>query len=197
MARLTITAIGNQKGGVGKTSTTLGLAAALNALGRRVLVLDIDAQANATSTLDAAGGFDMYDVLGAEDGAPLSGVFGAGIVLGEGYSDVVLVATGSEVALCVTASERLAAAGVSARVVSMPSWDRFEEQNTGFQRGIFPPNVPVLAVEAAATMGWHKYADDVIGIERFGASAPGALVLDRLGINVDHVVERAQALLAD
>ena len=135
------------------------------------------------------------DIEVVTDGSAIE--FGAGIVRGEGDADVVLVATGSEVALCVTASERLAAAGVSARVVSMPSWDRFEEQNTGFQRGIFPPNVPVLAVEAAATMGWHKYADDVIGIERFGASAPGALVLDRLGINVDHVVERAQALLAD
>jgi len=62
-----VTAIGNQKGGVGKTSTTLGLAAALSRLGRRVLVLDVDAQANATSTLDAAGEYDMYDVLNAED----------------------------------------------------------------------------------------------------------------------------------
>jgi transketolase len=123
--------------------------------------------------------------------------FGAGIVRGDGDADIVLVATGSEVALCVTAAEQLGEAGVSARVVSMPSWDRFEEQNTGFHRGIFPPNVPVLAVEAASTMGWHKYADDVIGIDRFGASAPGGLVLDQLGINVDHVVERARALLAD
>ena len=67
MASPTITALGNQKGGVGKTSTTLGLAAALTALGRKVLVLDIDAQANATSTLDASGDFDMYDVLSAEE----------------------------------------------------------------------------------------------------------------------------------
>ncbi|MDJ0769453.1 MAG: transketolase [Ilumatobacter sp.] len=123
--------------------------------------------------------------------------FGAGIVRGDGDPDVVLVATGSEVAVCTHASDRLAEAGVSARVVSMPSWDRFEAQNTGFRRGIFPPNVPVLAVEAGVGLGWHRYADDVIGIERFGASAPGSVALDKLGINVDHVVERAQALLTD
>ncbi len=123
--------------------------------------------------------------------------FGAGIVRGDGDPDIVLVATGSEVAVCVEAFEQLAATGTSARVVSMPSWDRFDLQNTGFQRGIFPPNVPVLSVEAATTLGWHKYADDVIGIDRFGASAPGDVVLHNLGINVDHVVERAIALLAN
>jgi transketolase len=123
--------------------------------------------------------------------------YGAGIVHGDGDPDVVLVATGSEVPVCVAAAEQLAAAGRSARAVSMPSWDRFDAQNTGFHRGIFPPNVPVLAVEAGASLGWHKYADDVIGIDRFGASAPGPVALDKLGINVDHVVERATALLAD
>ena len=123
--------------------------------------------------------------------------FGAGIVTGDGEPDVVLVASGSEVPVCVAASAQLREVGVSARVVSMPSWDRFDEQNTGFQRGIFPPNVPVLAVEAGSSMGWHKYADDVIGIDRFGASAPGGQVLANLGINPEHVAERARALLAD
>ena len=123
--------------------------------------------------------------------------FGAGIVRGDGAPDIVLVATGSEVALCVSAAEQLAGSGVAAQVVSMPSWDRFEQQNTGFHRGIFPPGVPVLSVEAATTLGWHKYADDAIGIDRFGASAPGGVALRNLGINVDHVVERANALLAD
>ncbi len=122
--------------------------------------------------------------------------FGAGIVTGDGEPDIVIVATGSEVPVAVTASERLGADGVSARVVSMPSWDRFDEQNTGFHRGIFPPNVPVLAVEAGASMGWHKYADDVVGIDRFGASAPGGVALDRLGINPDHVVIHANDLIA-
>jgi len=123
--------------------------------------------------------------------------FGAGVVHGAGDPDIVLVATGSEVAVCVAASDRLAAAGTSARVVSMPSWDRFDQQNTGFRHRILPPGVPVLSVEAASTLGWHKYADDAIGIDRFGASAPGAVALHHLGINVDHIVERANALLAD
>jgi transketolase len=122
---------------------------------------------------------------------------GAGIVRDvDGRPDVVLVGTGSEVPVCVAAASKLAETGIKARVVSMPSWDRFEEQNEGTRRQVFFPGVKVLSVEAGATMGWHKYADDAIGIDRFGASAPGNTVLDELGINVDHVVARAQALLA-
>jgi transketolase len=78
----------------------------------------------------------------------------------------------------------------------MPSWDRFAEQDADVRDAVLPPGVPVLSVEAAATLGWERWADDVIGIDRFGASAPGALVLDKLGINADHVVERATALLS-
>ncbi len=122
--------------------------------------------------------------------------FGAGIVTGDGDPDVVLVATGSEVPVCVAAAERLGESGISARVVSMPSWDRFEQQDTDFRRSVFPPDVPVLAIEAGISLGWHRYADDVVSIERFGASAPGDVVLDELGINPGHVVERARALLA-
>ena len=122
---------------------------------------------------------------------------GAGIVVDEDGPDVVLVATGSEVAVCVHAAEQLAGEGITARVVSIPSWDRFEQQDEPTQEAILPPDLPVLAVEAGVALGWHRYADDVISIERFGASAPGNAVLDRLGINVDHVVERARALLAD
>jgi transketolase len=122
---------------------------------------------------------------------------GAGIVVEAPDPDVVLVATGSEVALCVHASTRLADAGVSVRVVSMPSWDRFEQQDEPTRHAILPPDTPVLAVEAGVSLGWHRYADDVVSIDRFGASAPGNTVLDRLGINVDHVIERCRALLAN
>ncbi len=121
---------------------------------------------------------------------------GAGIVREpDGAPALVLLATGSEVALCVEAAERLAAEGVPARVVSLPSWDRFAAQDEGYRRQLLPPGVPVLSVEAASTFGWKEYADAAIGIDRFGTSAPGGLVLEQLGINVDAVVARAHALL--
>jgi transketolase len=120
---------------------------------------------------------------------------GGGVVRGtEAQPDVVLVATGSEVSLCVEAAEALDKEGVIAQVVSLPSWDRFEAQPADYQDLVLPADVPVLSVEAATTFGWERYADDSIGIDRFGASAPGAVALDHLGINVDHVVARATAL---
>ncbi|HUV17533.1 MAG TPA: transketolase [Ilumatobacteraceae bacterium] len=121
---------------------------------------------------------------------------GAGIVSdSEGAPELVLVATGSEVEVCVDAAVRLRAAGRNVRVVSLPSWDRFSAQDETYRDSIMPAGVPTLSVEAATTFGWERWSDDSIGIDRFGASAPGELVLERLGINVDHVVERANALL--
>jgi transketolase len=79
--------------------------------------------------------------------------------------------------------------------VSMPSWDRFERQGDEVRASVLPPGVPVLSVEAASTFGWARWADRSIGIDRFGASAPGALVLDRLGINLDNVVTTARAMV--
>ena len=107
----------------------------------------------------------------------------------------MIVATGSEVALAIDAAERLVESGIETQVVSLPSWDRLARQDRSFLDELFPPGVPVLSVEAATTFGWERYADDSIGIDRFGESAPGAVVLDGLGINVDHVVERATALV--
>jgi len=121
---------------------------------------------------------------------------GAGIVTdSDDPPDVVLLGTGSEVEVCVDAADRLREQGRSVRVISLPSWDRFAEQDEAFRDSILPAGVPTLSVEAATTFGWERYSDDSIGIDRFGASAPGELVLDKLGINVDHVVERANALL--
>jgi transketolase len=121
---------------------------------------------------------------------------GAGVVVNPAAKpQVVLIGTGSEVAVCVEAAQRLTDRGIAVRVVSMPSWDRFAQQPTDFRHDILPPGVPTLSLEAAVTFGWERWADDSIGIDRFGASAPGPLVLDKLGINVDHVVERAEALI--
>jgi len=122
---------------------------------------------------------------------------GAGIVADcDGSPQLILVGTGSEVALCVQAGAQLTADGVRVRVVSMPSWDRFASQNEGTRRLVLHPGVPVLSVEAATTFGWSRWADDSVGIDRFGASAPGNLVMEQLGINLEHVVERAKALIA-
>jgi len=109
---------------------------------------------------------------------------------------LVLIGTGSEVALCVEARERLITDGIAAAVVSMPSWDLFAAQPADYRALVLPPSVPRLAVEAASTFGWERWADDAVGIDRFGASAPGAVALGELGINVDNVVARAHRLLA-
>lgn len=111
--------------------------------------------------------------------------------------DLVLVGTGSEVSLCVDAAHELAHEGFRVRVVSMPSWELFDEQDDDYTDDVLPPDVPVLAVEAAATFGWDRWADDVVGLDRFGASAPGSVALENLGFNVDNVVARARELLGD
>ena len=105
--------------------------------------------------------------------------------------DIVLVGTGSEVQLCLGAAPTLASEGIRARVVSFPSWDLFARQPADYRADVFPPGVPVLSVEAGATLGWERYADDSIGLDRFGASAPGDVVMEKLGFTTEHVVERA------
>ena len=121
---------------------------------------------------------------------------GAGAVHDNGSPpSLVIVATGSEVALAIDAAERLDSEGMATRVVSLPSWDRLARQDGDFRRSLLPAGVPVLSVEAATTFGWERFADDSIGIDRFGASAPGDVVLEELGINVDHVLQRARALI--
>ena len=122
---------------------------------------------------------------------------GGGIVRAvDGHPALVIVATGSEVALAISAAEQLESEGIVAQVVSLPSWDRLAAQDKAYRATLFPDGVPVLSVEAATTFGWERFADDSIGIDRFGASAPGDIVLDRLGINVGHVVARAKALVS-
>jgi transketolase len=110
--------------------------------------------------------------------------------------DLVLIGTGSEVHVCLGAAERLRSEGIVARVVSMPSWDLFELQDEGYQESVLPSDVPTLAVEAATSFGWDRWADDSVSIDRFGASAPGKVALANLGFTPENVAERAKQLLA-
>jgi transketolase len=111
--------------------------------------------------------------------------------------DIVLVGTGSEVEVVLKAAAELKAAGILATVISMPSFKIFEEQDEAYKASIFPLGTPTISVEAGATMGWWKYVGRegvAIGVDRFGASAPGPIVLEKLGISVANVVETAKKL---
>jgi transketolase len=112
-----------------------------------------------------------------------------------GDLDLVLVGTGSEVQLCVAAREQLAADGVSARVVSMPCAGLFDAESDSYRESVLPSEVPTLAVEAGASFGWDRYADDVIAIDRFGGSGPWKTAMAELGFTTENVVARARALL--
>jgi transketolase len=116
----------------------------------------------------------------------------------DGNPDVVLIATGSEVALAMTAREQLAEQGIAARVVSMPSTTLFDRQDAGWRRAVLPAGVPRLAVEAGVGDPWRKYVGldgAVIGIDRFGESAPGNALFKHFGFTPEHVAAAAAALL--
>ncbi len=111
---------------------------------------------------------------------------------------VILIASGSEVSVALEAQQALARNDVESRVVSMPSWELFDRQPETYRREVLPAGVPKLAIEAGSPRGWRDYVGDgggVIGINRFGASAPGQVALENLGIHVDRVVEAALTLL--
>jgi transketolase len=111
---------------------------------------------------------------------------------------VILIGTGSEVWPCVDAAKKLNEEGIATRVVSLPSWRIFEEQSAEYRANVLPAGVPKLAVEAGAPLGWWKYVGsdgDIIGLERFGASAPGPKVLTELGFTADNVAARAKKLV--
>ncbi|MCU1457345.1 MAG: transketolase [Actinomycetia bacterium] len=111
--------------------------------------------------------------------------------------DLILVGTGSELQLCLAAADHLAdEEGLSVRVVSFPCWELFEELEEEEQLEVLPGDVPTLAVEAASSFGWDRWVDDVVSIDEFGASSPGAVAMEEFGFTTDNVVERALELLA-
>lgn len=129
---------------------------------------------------------------GTEDGGTLRGAY---VLADIDEPDVIIVATGSEVHLAVDAARALETQSIAARVVSMPSWEVFEDQDDDYQHSVFRDGVPVLAVEAGVAMGWERYADDCLCIDRYGLSAPAEAVFKEFGFTADNVAARARRLL--
>jgi transketolase len=130
--------------------------------------------------------------------APASGLRrGAYALTDDDSPDVVLVATGAEVTTALGARDLLAEKGVHARVVSMPCWELFEDEDADYRDEVLPPGVPKISVEAATTFGWSRWVDASIGIDTFGASGKGDKVLAHFGISPDAVAGRVQELVAE
>jgi transketolase len=134
--------------------------------------------------------------------APAAGVAKGAYILADaadGKPDVLLLATGTELQLAVSAYEQLTAEGVKARVVSMPSWELFEQQDLAYRNAVLPPKVTArVAIEQASAFGWAQYvglSGAVVGMKTFGASAPLNLLLHRFGFTVESVVAAARAQL--
>jgi transketolase len=134
-------------------------------------------------------------------GSSIEGVAKGGYVLvdSDGTPELIIIATGSEVSLAVTAAEKLTAEGKKVRVVSLPAWDLFEAQDAAYKESVLPKAVTKrLSVEAASSFGWHKYVGtegDTVSIDRFGASAPGGVLMEKFGFSVENVLAKAKALL--
>ncbi len=140
-------------------------------------------------------------ILDRESFAPADGVRRGGYILADadGEPQLILIATGSELSLATAARERLAAKGIRARVISLPSWELFDEQPREYRDAVLPPQVRKrLAIEAGSPQGWHRYVGaegEIIGVEHFGASAPGDVVLREYGFTVENICERALELM--
>jgi transketolase len=196
----------------GPTHQPIEQLAALRAIPRLVVIRPADANETAVAWRIAIASRDRpvalaltrqnVPVLDRNQFAAAEGLRRGAYVLVDapgGKPDLVLIGTGSEVSLVVAARQKLAEQNIQARVVSMPSWELFDQQPRDYRESVLPQSIrPRLAVEAGLPQGWHYYVGDggdIIGIERFGASAPGNVVMEKLGFTVDHVVERARALL--
>ncbi|MBN2169625.1 MAG: transketolase, partial [Actinobacteria bacterium] len=116
----------------------------------------------------------------------------------QGDPDIVLLATGSEVAVAVEAARRLGTEGIKTRVVSMPSWELFEKQDAEYKERVLPKDIIKISIEAGISLGWDKYVGDdgrAIGIDRFGLSAPGSEALLEMGMNTENIISRVHELL--
>jgi transketolase len=134
--------------------------------------------------------------------APATGVARGAYVLGDapgGKPEVIIIASGSEVSLAVAAHEKLQADGIRSRVVSMPSWDIFDQQPQDYQDSVLPPDVQArIAVEQASTFGWERYvgrSGRIIGMKTFGASAPLKELQKKFGFEPDQIAAAAKGLV--
>ncbi len=130
------------------------------------------------------------------------GVHAGGYVLehatGNTPPDITLIATGSEVQLALAVREKLETQDIRARVVSLPCWNLFDQQPVEYKEAVLPPDVPMLAIEAGVSLGWRPYVGSgiaVVGVDRFGASAPGEIVMREYGFSVEHVIQQALAVI--
>ncbi|HVK39791.1 MAG TPA: transketolase [Candidatus Kapabacteria bacterium] len=129
---------------------------------------------------------------GTEEGGTVRGAY---ILADIDEPDLIIAASGSEVHLAVEAARALETDGIAVRVVSMPSWEIFEQQDDEYRDAVFPDYVPVLGVEAGVSFGWERYADDCLCIERFGMSAPAEDVFKEFGFTAENIANRARRLL--
>ena len=174
---------------------------------RAVPDLDVIRPADATEVVGAIAAAIDHDgptalILTRQSVPGLEGTSAEGVARGGyvvsgagGCPDVILVGTGSELQHCVAAAATLRATGAQVRVVSLPCWERFGRLTADERDAVLVAGVPTLAVEAGTSLGWDRWADATVTIDRFGASAPGHIVMKELGIIPERVVEAAQALL--
>ena len=120
---------------------------------------------------------------------------GAYVLRGDDDPEVAIVGTGSELSVAIGAAELLSGDGIRTRVVSFPSWELFAAQEDGYRDSVLAPGLPAVAVEAGVSQGWERWVDRVVAIDRFGASAPGPLVLEKLGITAENTAQAARELL--
>ncbi len=188
----------------GPTHQPVEHAAALRTIPGLIVFRPADANETAAAwryAVDAEGPVAM--LLTRQDVPVLIGTENHALVNRGGYvladsetcPDVVLIGTGSEVSVALDAAATLTAGGVAVRVVSMPSTDLFEAQPNSYREDVLPTSIPTVSVEAGVTFGWSKWADESVGIDRFGVSAPGEEVMAKLGITSQAVADTARALL--
>jgi len=136
----------------------------------------------------------VIDQESGEFGSAAGVARGAYVLADAEDAEATIVATGSEVSVALAARDEL---DVPVRVVSMPSWELFEQQDDDYQESVLPVDLPTVSVEAGSRMGWERYADSTVSIDRFGASAPGGEVLEHLGITAQSVADHVRELLED